>query len=297
MSHFMPKKGLVRAQGIWRDILFRGLALSTIVISAINFSESAEQKPSSCAQEPSAETSSGQAEWQLVRYTELLDALTAVLAVSTLGLWIVTLRGMQRQVQDTKRSLSISSEAADAAKASAEAATLNAQAAIRSELPIVSPSRIALFESDKLHSPRIVGYPPNETVFEVDFKNRGRSPAELIEICLEWHVSDKLPDVPEYNTVSPYPPGQFIDVNNGIPGGPVKIKIRLQEDEVSDLPHETVFLWVYGFVTFRDTIVGEQHTSRFCAKWQSFVTDRDGTRHPLGFVYDSATPPEYTKKT
>ena len=122
---------------------------------------------------------------------------------------------------------------------------MNANAAVRSALPIVSPSHIALFESDKINSPLIAGYPPRDSVFEADFKSRGRSPAQLIEICLEWHICDKLPAVPDYRFKSPYPPGTFIDVDGAIPGGPIKTLIRLQEDEVLDLPNGKYF---FGFM-------------------------------------------------
>ena len=276
MSQRALRRGLVRVRRIWRDIVFRAIVLFTLVLAAIGFSWNyAEQKQDYRAQNAAADAPSDQAEWQLVRYTVILDAFTALLALSTLGLWIVTFCGMRRQIGDTTRSLSIAGKVADAAKASAEAAILNANAAVRSELPIVSPSHIALFESDKQRSPRIVGHPPKKLVFEVNFKNRGRSPAELIEICLEWHITDKLPKVPDYVTISPYAPGAFIDVNGNIPGGPVKILIRLEDDEVSDLPYGTVFLWVFGYIMFRDSIVGEQHISRFCAKWQPYRIDRD----------------------
>jgi hypothetical protein len=222
---------------------------------------------------------------------------TLVLSISTIGLWLVTWRSSFRQGKDTKYSLDIGAKAAAAAKASAEAAILNASAAVRAELPIVSISLLALFDSDKLHSPVIVGYPPKESVLKVNFKNRGRSPAELIEICLEWHISDKLANLPDYRNISPYAPGTFIDASGTLPNGPEKITVLLQDDEVADLPHGTVFLWVYGYVKFRDSIVSELHVSPFCAKWQSFWVDRDGSRHSIGFVYDSQTPTEYTKKT
>jgi hypothetical protein len=174
---------------------------------------------------------------------------------------------------------------------------LNANAAVGSELPIVSTSLVALFESDKRNSPVIVGYPPKESVLRVNFKNRGRSPAELIEICLEWHISDKLPNVPDYRNISPYAPGSFIDVSGNIPNGPAEMKIRLQDDEVDELPHGILFLLVYGYIKFRDSIIDQLHTSHFCAKWQSFWVDRYAVRQPIGFVYDPQTPAEYTKKT
>ena len=287
MRLYWLRRCLVKLRAVTRDLIFRAIALLALVIVAI-----AAIVTQSIPSDKPAYISF------IVRtVSEPVAFFTFILSISTIGLWIATGLSGFRQSRDMKHSLAIAGKAADAAKASAEAAILNANAAVRSELPIVSPSHVALFESDNARSPLVIGYPPKESVFEVNFKNRGRSPGELIEVCLEWHITDKLPEIPDYRTISPYPPGIFIDVNADIPGGPIKIPIRLQDDEVSDLPNETVFLWVYGYVAFRDSIVGDQHISRFCAKWQPYRIDRDGALLPVGFMYDPETPAEYTRKT
>jgi len=172
--------------------------------------------------------------WQRT-ISDPVATFTAVLATSTAALMIVSCV----QIYFLTRADKTSRAAAEAAEKSADAAILNANAAIRSELPIVSPSHIALFESDKAHSPRIIGYPPKESVFEVNFKNRGRSPAELIEICLEWSITDKLPDVPAYRSISPYAPGGFIEVNGNVPGGPIRA-VSERTESVGGFPNQLV---------------------------------------------------------
>ncbi len=85
----------------------------------ITYKEPTEQKAKA---ESKDVTPAKDVEEQLATYTLWLAIFTAVLAASTIGLWIVTYLGSRKQSRDMQASIAV-------AKQSAEAAELNAKAA------------------------------------------------------------------------------------------------------------------------------------------------------------------------
>jgi hypothetical protein len=154
------KRFLVRMRRAARDLVFRAITLLALIFIATI----AATQPTGFDHAFIEKT-----------FADPVAFFTLVLSISTIGLWLVTWRSSFRQGKDTKYSLDIGAKAAAAAKASAEAAILNASAAVRAELPIVSISLLALFDSDKLHSPVIVGYPPKESVLAQSEFQKSRS--------------------------------------------------------------------------------------------------------------------------
>jgi hypothetical protein len=129
----------------------------------------------------------------------------------------------------------------------------------------------------------------------LDFKNNGRTPAEAITQCVEWLVADKLPEIPYYRHFFPYSPSTFFPPDGQDP--PVSLQncfIKLKANEVAAIAERLASLWVYGFVAFRDIVVGERHEVRYCAKWRAYS---EITGMPPGFVHDNKTPAKYTKRT
>jgi hypothetical protein len=181
------------------------------------------------------------------------------------------------------------------ARISADAAKRSADAAIGVELPILVPSMIALFREPGVHG-KVVGYPGPISIFKINFKNFGRSSAELVSQCIEWTVVEKLPEIPVYKSNFPFIPGTFVEHGHNLPATVQNFIISLQPDEIEAISKETKFLWVYGYLSFKD-FLGSNHDQRWCAKWQAFGDNPDGTRTSLGFVYDSTTPAEYTKRS
>ena len=182
------------------------------------------------------------------------------------------------------------------ARIAANAANLNAQAAIGAELPIISLSSISLLREQSGMAVHIVGAPGKELVLKINFKNFGRSPAELIGICVEWVVVDRLPATPIYKTIFPYRPGIFIEPDKLTPTGPIRAKIILQDDEVAAISDESKFLWVFGYLSFKDAVIGKIHISPFCSRWQSYAQLKDSELAAIGFVHDTNTPAAYTNR-
>lgn len=274
-----------------RNNLIRVVITATLIIVGAIFASAIYREPAYDGSDNNTHTSNRSEPGSFLEKTENdpVAVFTAVLALFTLVLAAVSIV----QISFLTKADKTGRLAALAAKRAANAATLNARAALGAELPIVSLSKISLALDDQ-GLRRVHGHPPKESVLSVDFKNFGRSPAEVIGICIEWAVEKQLPPDPAYKSVSPYPPGTFIEPTNNVPNGPLKCPIKLKDNEVAEISDEVKFLWVFGFILFEDAIVGKSHKMRFCAKWQAYILRPDGTLHPAGFVYDAQTPPTYT---
>jgi hypothetical protein len=222
---------------------------------------------------------------ELAFFTKGLFAATVALVLATFGLGVAAFF----QGRDTKRAVI-------AAEQSAAAAKLSAEAAMGVELPIISLARLSLLKESGGIKARVVGHPGDVSIFEINFINLGRTAAELVNLCVEWAVVQKLPDMPAYKTSMPFAPGIFIEPGKTSPAGLHHYFIRLQPDEVTAIADEAKFLWVFGYLSFKDVILGHPREIRFCAKWQPYIMQPDGALSPLGFVHDSQTPPDYTKK-
>jgi hypothetical protein len=177
----------------------------------------------------------------------------------------------------------------------ANAALKQATAAIGVELPILVPTDIALIQD--VNPPKnVVGYPDATSFFRLRLNNLGRTAAELTTQSVEWRVTNRLPEIPVYASDFPFTPGFFIKPEPLNPVQILRFPINLQPDEVREIAEQTKSLWIYGRVMFKD-FVGNPHEQRWCAKWQGYAPQPDGSLAAIGFVYDSATPPEYTKRT
>jgi hypothetical protein len=217
-----------------------------------------------------------------------LDRDTLWLSAATVAIIFLQLLIFVAQAYFLWGTLAATATAANAAK-------LAAQAAVAVDLPILAPSMIALHREPGV--PGLVqGYPERVSTFKINFKNFGRTAAELVTQCIEWKVVSRLPEIPVYKSSFPFVPGTFVEYGNELPAVIQNFIITLQPEEVEAISKETTFLWVYGYVLFKD-FLGNGHEQRWCTKWQAFALRPDGARGPLGFVYDSATPSEYTKRT
>jgi hypothetical protein len=210
-------------------------------------------------------------------YTLVLSVFTGVLAIVSIFQGVMLLRSDKT------------------ARIAAIAADLSAKAAVAVDLPVLIPSKIALYREPGVTG-LVQGYPGSVSTFRINFKNLGRTAAELVTQCIEWKVVSQLPEIPAYKTSFPFVPGTFVEYGNELPAVIQNFVITLQPDEVEAISKEAKFLWVYGYVSFKD-FLGNGHEQRWCTKWQAFALRPDGARGPLGFVYDSITPPEYTKRT
>jgi hypothetical protein len=178
------------------------------------------------------------------------------------------------------------------ARIAAEAASLNAKAAVAVELPILAPISIALHRE-----PGVIGrvdMPGPISTLRINFKNWGRTHAELISQYVEWLVAAKLPEIPIYKTELAFPPGTFVESGKNLRDAPQDFIINIQPDEVEAIAKEEKFLWVYGYLSFND-FLGNPHQHRWCASWGAYQLPNGATAH--GFIYDLKTPPDYIKRT
>ena len=235
----------------------------------------------------------------------IVAVFTVVLAVSTIGLWGATVRlwaAGERQLELIARNAVQQSQdmqaSIAAAQKAADAADLSAKGAIGVELPIITLDHMRLSRTAGV-SGILVGYPGELSEPRIGFRNHGRTAAELTAWCVEWAVEKRLPEIPTYKTIVPYMPGTFLPEYAGQPYSfPLSsYVIRLKADEISAIEDESEYLWVFGYLAYRD-FLGNPHEMRFCAKWEAYGPTRaDGSKVPLGFVYESEIPPAYTRKT
>jgi hypothetical protein len=126
---------------------------------------------------------------RLADYTLLLAWFTGILAVSTIGLWIVTWRASIKQARDMGASIKIADAAAVAAERAAKAASDTVGSLMRAERPHM------IFDRLKLTGVR--GTPNTEGLVKLflDFQvvNFGRTPAFPKAISLQLRFEDTLP--------------------------------------------------------------------------------------------------------
>jgi hypothetical protein len=215
-----------------------------------------------------------------VWHDDLTAAATVVIAIFTtiLGVFTVNLAHSTRI-------------AADAAKRAADTA-------VNVELPILIISRASLQVIPTGGTARNLKVDENiPERFDpiIWFTNYGRSPAQVTAGCLQSQVATaagELPLPPKYSNIAPYP-SNAVFKEDAFVRLDVPCVIEPKPCEILALNKSEKFLWVFGYITFRDFLDGP-HESRFCLKWSR---QREGSSGPFGFVWDSETTAEYTKRT
>jgi hypothetical protein len=239
------------------------------------------------------------AEEALAHYTWWLTTFTCILAFATIGLGAATVglyltgekqiklsqRASLRQFRQTNDSLSLT-------KKSAEAAEQTAKAVVAVELPTIVFVAINLIGQG--HVVIDGGMPPKISELELGFKNSGRTVATLIDQCIEHVVLDNLPISPDYRHIYPFVPGTLVEPGKVSPVEIQRYFINLTDEDRNAIESGSKSLWVYGYVAFRD-FLGLRHESKFCAKWRP--SSGPSNNSPIGFVYSSDTPPEYTRNS
>jgi hypothetical protein len=180
------------------------------------------------------------------------------------------------------------------ARISAEAAKLSAEAAVSAQRPIL------IINSVNLIAPGIPSIShgmmlPQSLKPAIGFQNFGNGPAEISAGCLEWIVAAKpsdLPLPPNYKNVVPYTTNAVVLEKGSIPLD-VSCQIELSSGQLDALNTSQQFLWVFGYIAYK-SVLSTSHETRFCMKW---VRAREGSDGPFGFVWESATPEVYTRRT
>ena len=211
----------------------------------------------------------------LASYTLWLVVFTAILAVSTIGLWLVTAETL-RHAQDEAARQAADAEVSNAAALKvASAAELSAKAAMGVELPILHPILIELtigvppaFPPETPEAEQIEIWDTWRKVIgaKVRLKNYGRSPAFVSNCVINLRVRQALPPEPVYEILDLSPKPRVID------GGGYEEFIEraaatltpITDAEIASLrAGEDVWIFVYGFAEFTD-VWGSPHK---CAFW------------------------------
>jgi hypothetical protein len=208
-----------------------------------------------------------------------------VLATGVLGFFSYV------QSRDMKASIAVAKQSADAAKKAADAADLQAKTLFQAELPIVLVHnfRVAAREGEAINQLEIPEYP----IFHFTIFNYGRTPAELVSYCVEQKVAKRLPETPEYEIERLITPGTVLGPHGG--NIPFTHPLTVMGRERAVILNESEYLWLYGFVKFKDFMgTGETHETRFAAMGL-LHSERPGQW--FMFVYGSDTPAAYAERT
>lgn len=203
---------------------------------------------------------------------------TGTLTVSTVLLWIATeqlARRAEEQAKDTKAIVAAAKKSADAAMGVEIPRPILMR--IRSKNPHADPKNWL-----------------GESTLTAIFQNHGRTTGVITETCLSSFVGTELPHEPVYASDmirrTPYTslmaPGKSYQFVRQLP---------LTEDSVRAILSGDEYLWVYGYVKFRD-FLNIEWQSGFC---RVFELIQDASRHSAGrrarFSYGGHSAYTFTK--
>ena len=240
----------------------------------------------SAAQHCSAQEEKNYGFWEKTRcdpvayFSAWLVGFTGILAISTIGLWGVTLWSSIRQSRDMKASVAIAGKAAAAADRSARTAEL---ALLSVEIPYLYPyvrtHGINVEIVGETETPQVKSFDYGNEFITYYFKNFGRTPAEIIEVySVIYFGMGQPPPIP-------VPSHPFIRLSGAVvaDGGE-------SEDFPSDLTEHmyqavyrgrfnarTDLVWFSGYARYRDVFQNE-YVVGFCLAF----SPRDGKFYPMG---------------
>jgi hypothetical protein len=276
---------LIKARFRFSEIFF-GMLLAVAIfaiglaVSPSIFSPNQSAENSATTEKPDEKSKkvgkSESADDRIAKYTLWLAILTGGLVIVSVFQGVMLLRSDKT------------------ARIAAEAAKKSADAVVSAELPIL------ILHFVNLAAPGIASIAPNTPLPEkfkpiISFENYGRGPAQIVSGCLEWTLAkdpSELPLPPKYQNIVPYTANAVVLQNRRIPID-APCEIELTSDQIVSLNTHEQFLWVYGYIAYRD-FLDRAHEARFCIKW---VPHREGHSGSVGFVWETETPPEYTKRS
>jgi hypothetical protein len=225
------------------------------------------QSPKNTRQNKSAHTTEQKSQKditdeRLADYTLLLAWFTGILAVSTIGLWIVSWRSGNKQSRDMEASLTVNRIAADAANRSAKAfmraerAYLFIQIKSETASDIVSKygfweKSVSMFDDD-IDTPS-VGY---------SFRNFGRTAAILKEFSNHLVFATDFPNAAEYTIREGNPDELIVEPNGTSTILGCLLETTFTVGSAVDFQNRKASFWFYGYVKFDDAF-GREHEWRW----------------------------------
>lgn len=244
------------------DKIFGLFVAASLVVASLLSSCAYDTEHHNQAQRGSEEIRSQHGFWEKTTndptayFTLWLVVFTGVLAVSTIGLWIVTWRGSASQARDMKDSIEVAAKSADAAM-------LSARAAIAVQLPFLR------MEPDKFGS----GTSRNNDnttrhyfyVYSIKMSNSGTTRAIPIELSCGWTFGNELPLEPVYRWETGFKVDAVIDASSTDP-----IEFLLSDllmdvpsDAYEQLTNRSSDFWFYARLSYLD-FMGDRHEASFC---------------------------------
>jgi hypothetical protein len=156
-------------------------------------------------------------------------------------------RNSARQAWQTRKSLAIAKESADAANNSVILAERTAKRQLRAYLAIVKAS----LSDDRSH-------------ITLDVRNGGQTPAHNVNAHLNWHwrpFGERLPDdftFPDFNTNDDGSKNAFFGVNSEFPW-----TFPIDAGKLAEAKAGVTTLYCYGWIAYFD-VFSERQTTTFC---------------------------------
>lgn len=190
---------------------------------------------------------------RIADYTLALDLLTGVLAISTIGLWVVTYNGTRNQSRDMEGAIAAAQAAADAV---VKANELNREMYVAANRPWIGVT------DAKIKSVLFTGETLVRLLMDLSLKNYGDLPAEEVILCLKLFTFDEVQDAGDFTREGPHEvlvekhtlfPGQtFIHHNFSV----------FSADAKKDLM-PTSYAIIAGYLSYRFRLDPSQHHSPF----------------------------------
>jgi len=262
-----------------------GIFLSLIAFSlgsVFGLQEPVQQlQPSPQTQQKETESPSGETFWQrattdpVAFFTLWLTVFTAVLAISTIGLWVVTWRASVAQARDMDRSIDLS------------------------ERSLVSNRRAFVFASgleSRWIVERNVGRPDRyHWRLQVVWHNSGETPTKRLRQSTQCVLRDSLLGDNEVLPEGHLSPGSgLLGPKASSCGGltPQLPNPALSPEDIALVIRGDKFLYIHGWIRYSDVFPGTpEHVTKFC--WRvmpvgapfDFLPDHPSGPHSLRFDY------------
>lgn len=255
------RKWVVRLRRVWRDILFRAIVLLALALMALNFSKDNTNREQKNNSKELTEEYGNVSERNVSFYTLILDVLTGALAVSTFGLWVVTVGGIRNQSRDTRRSLAVSRRAVSAATAAAKAARDQVE---QSQSALVTTERSFVVLDPFLHKKEVVDGQDGWS-FRCVWRNVGKTPTKYMKTNFnrQWRVlAGTLPFDDAFDDAGPEGDA-FLGPQNT--SGSLKLHIPEEILVLMKMGQAHAYLW--GWTEYNDVFQGTpRHRTEFCAE-------------------------------
>jgi hypothetical protein len=194
-------------------------------------------------------------------------------------------------------SMAIANRSAHATEEAAKAANLNAKAAIGVELPIVWIAKLELRRGPGIAGQIVGGDVPAEITPVLDFKNRGRTAAELRALSVQSEVTKARSKL----SLSTSSNANF----RLLPASIWKLTQHSQPEMEDSRSNRSPMKFCYRrgnriplgiWLSVLCRFFGRAASSRFCGRWVRYGSQPDGSLKPVGFIYDSRTPQRIATK-